>query len=40
MRYLGDPLVHGAPLCVFLAGHGSDYITGQTFMLNGGKLMP
>ncbi|MGE0665347.1 MAG: SDR family NAD(P)-dependent oxidoreductase [Sphingomonadales bacterium] len=40
MRYLGDPLIHGAPLCVFLASHGSDYITGQTFMLNGGKMMP
>ena len=40
MRRLGDPEVDGGPLAVFLASHGSDYITGMTFMLNGGKMMP
>jgi NAD(P)-dependent dehydrogenase (short-subunit alcohol dehydrogenase family) len=40
MRRLGDPEADGGPLAVFLAGHGSDFITGMTFMLNGGKLMP
>jgi NAD(P)-dependent dehydrogenase (short-subunit alcohol dehydrogenase family) len=40
MRRLGDPEVDGGPLAVFLATHGSDYITGMTFMLNGGKMMP
>jgi NAD(P)-dependent dehydrogenase (short-subunit alcohol dehydrogenase family) len=40
MRRLGDPVEDGGPLAVFLAGRGSDYITGMTFMLNGGKLMP
>ena len=40
MRRLGDPERDGGPLAVFLAGHGSDYITGMTFMLNGGKIMP
>jgi len=40
MRRLGDPERDGGPLAVFLAGHGSDFITGMTFMLNGGKVMP
>lgn len=40
MRRLGDPEADGGPLAVFLAGHGSDFITGMTFMLNGGKMMP
>ena len=40
MRRLGDPEKDGGPLAVFLATHGSDYITGMTFMLNGGKMMP
>lgn len=40
MRRLGDPERDGGPLAVFLAGHGSDFITGMTFMLNGGKMMP
>jgi len=40
MRRLGDPELDGGPLAVFLAGHGSDFITGMTVMLNGGKLMP
>lgn len=33
----GQPLEDGAPLLVFLAGPGADYITGMTFMLNGGR---
>jgi 2-hydroxycyclohexanecarboxyl-CoA dehydrogenase len=40
MRRLGDPDRDGAPLAIFLAGPGSDFITGMTFMLNGGKVMP
>ncbi len=36
MRRLGDPERDGAPLAVFLAGPGSDYMTGSTFMLEGG----
>lgn len=36
MRRLGDPERDGGPLAVFLAGPGSDYITGSTFMLEGG----
>jgi NAD(P)-dependent dehydrogenase (short-subunit alcohol dehydrogenase family) len=33
---LGDPERDGGPLFVFLAGPGSGYITGSTFMLEGG----
>ena len=40
LRRLGDPEVDGGPLAVFLAGKGSDYMTGMTFMLNGGRHMP
>jgi NAD(P)-dependent dehydrogenase (short-subunit alcohol dehydrogenase family) len=36
MRRLGDPDRDAGPLAVFLAGPGSDYITGSTFMLEGG----
>jgi 2-hydroxycyclohexanecarboxyl-CoA dehydrogenase len=36
MRRLGDPERDGAPLVVFLASRGSDYMTGSTFMLEGG----
>lgn len=39
MRRLGDPDRDAGPLAVFLATHGSDYLTGQTLMLNGGKVM-
>ncbi len=39
MRRLGDPDRDAGPLAVFLATHASDYMTGQTFMLNGGKVM-
>ena len=36
MRRLGDPERDVGPLAVFLAGPGSDYMTGSTFMLEGG----
>jgi 2-hydroxycyclohexanecarboxyl-CoA dehydrogenase len=36
MRRLGDPERDAGPLAVFLAGPGSDYMTGSTFMLEGG----
>jgi NAD(P)-dependent dehydrogenase (short-subunit alcohol dehydrogenase family) len=36
MRRLGDPEQDAGPIAVFLASHGSDYITGQTIMLEGG----
>ncbi len=36
MRRLGDPEADGGPLAVFLAGPGAAYITGSTFMLEGG----
>ena len=36
MRRLGDPERDGGPLAVFLASSGSDYMTGSTFMLEGG----
>jgi NAD(P)-dependent dehydrogenase (short-subunit alcohol dehydrogenase family) len=36
MRRLGDPERDAGPLAVFLAGRGSDYMTGSTFMLEGG----
>lgn len=39
MRRLGDPDRDAGPLAVFLATPASDYMTGQTFMLNGGKVM-
>jgi len=36
MRRLGNPDRDAGPLAVFLAGPGSDYMTGSTFMLEGG----
>lgn len=36
MRRLGDPERDAGPLAVFLASPGSDYMTGGTFMLEGG----
>jgi len=36
MRRLGDPDRDAGPIAVFLASPGSDYITGQTVMLEGG----
>lgn len=40
LRRLGDPLEDGGPLCVFLASDGNSYMTGMTFNLNGGRIMP
>jgi len=39
VRRVGDPEKDGGPLAVFLASPGSDYITGSTFMLEGGMHM-
>ncbi len=39
MRRLGTPERDAGPLAIFLATTASDYMTGQTFMLNGGKVM-
>ncbi|MEN3975746.1 SDR family oxidoreductase [Emcibacter sp. SYSU 3D8] len=36
MRRLGDPDKDAGPIAVFLASPGSDYMTGGTFMLEGG----
>lgn len=36
MRRLGDPERDGGALAIFLASPGSDYITGSTFLLEGG----
>jgi NAD(P)-dependent dehydrogenase (short-subunit alcohol dehydrogenase family) len=36
---LGDPDRDLAPFLVFLASDGAGYITGQTFLVNGGKLI-
>ncbi|MFO1426446.1 MAG: glucose 1-dehydrogenase [Steroidobacteraceae bacterium] len=39
LRRLGDPRADIAPAAVFLASADSDYITGMTFMVDGGLLM-
>jgi len=39
MRRYGDPERDAGPLAVFLASPGSDYLTGMTFMLDGGFYM-
>ncbi|GGC17033.1 short-chain dehydrogenase [Novosphingobium marinum] len=36
VRRLGDPEVDAGPIAVFLASEGSGYMTGGTFMLEGG----
>jgi NAD(P)-dependent dehydrogenase (short-subunit alcohol dehydrogenase family) len=36
VRRLGDPERDAGPLAVFIASEGAGYITGQTFMLEGG----
>ncbi len=35
----GDPYKDGTPICVFLASENT-YLTGMTFILNGGRIMP
>ena len=39
MRRYGDPERDAGPLAVFLASQDSDYLTGMTFMLDGGFYM-
>jgi len=39
MRRLGDSDRDAGPLVVFLASPESDYLTGHTFMLDGGRVM-
>ncbi|WP_299309992.1 SDR family oxidoreductase [uncultured Croceicoccus sp.] len=36
MRRLGEPERDAGPLAVFIASNGASYLTGQTFMLEGG----
>jgi 2-hydroxycyclohexanecarboxyl-CoA dehydrogenase len=40
LRRLGDPIKDGVPLAVFLASDGNSYMTGMTFQLGGGRIMP
>ncbi len=40
LGFLGDAEKDGAPWIVWLAGRGSDYVTGMTIFLNGGRHMP
>jgi NAD(P)-dependent dehydrogenase (short-subunit alcohol dehydrogenase family) len=35
----GDPYKDGTPICLFLASENT-YLTGMTFILNGGRIMP
>ena len=35
----GDPITDAGGLAVFLASSDSDYITGMTFLLDGGRFM-
>ena len=39
MRRLGDADRDAGPLAVFLASADSDFLTGHTFMLDGGRVM-
>jgi NAD(P)-dependent dehydrogenase (short-subunit alcohol dehydrogenase family) len=39
VRRMGTPEQDLAPVAVFLAGEGSGYMTGMTFMVDGGSLM-
>jgi len=36
---LGDPARDVGPMLVFLAGHGSHFITGQLLAVDGGLMM-
>lgn len=38
LRRIGDPERDAAPVMVFLASSASDYLTGMTFMLDGGMV--
>jgi NAD(P)-dependent dehydrogenase (short-subunit alcohol dehydrogenase family) len=40
LGFLGDAEKDGGPWFVWLAGRGSDYVTGMTIFLNGGRHMP
>jgi NAD(P)-dependent dehydrogenase (short-subunit alcohol dehydrogenase family) len=40
LGFLGDAEQDGGPWFVWLAGRGSDYVTGMTIFLNGGRHMP
>jgi len=40
LKRLGDPVKDGGPLAVFLASDGNSYMTGMTFQLQGGRIMP
>ncbi|MDB5447400.1 MAG: Short-chain dehydrogenase [Phenylobacterium sp.] len=40
LKRLGDPMKDGAPLAVFLASDANSYMTGMTFHLGGGRVMP
>jgi len=35
----GEPYKDGTPICLFLASDNT-YLTGMTFILNGGRIMP
>jgi len=37
---LGDPVKDFAPMMVFLAGSGAAFLTGQTYCIDGGLLIP
>ncbi len=39
LRHFGDPDKELAPVAVFLASSDSDYMTGQTFQVDGGFIM-
>jgi NAD(P)-dependent dehydrogenase (short-subunit alcohol dehydrogenase family) len=39
LRRWGDPIADGGGLALFLASSASDYLTGMTFMLNGGNVL-